>query len=118
MCDMYDMYDMYEELLSEKEKEIEQLEVQVEQCQQEIRRLYNVCRCYEKEIRQEWELVSFEDILKRLGVEVSFTTGHGKSIVWDAVSIPKQNAENMIILAIRLWAKPVDQQNANVRKES
>lgn len=43
------MCDMYEELLSEKEKEIGQLEFQIEQCQQEIRRLRNVCRYYEKE---------------------------------------------------------------------
>lgn len=78
------MCDMYEELLLEKEKEIEQLEFQMEQCQQEIRRLRNVCRCYEKErkIRQEWELVSFEDILKRLGAEVPFTIGQRREILF------------------------------------
>ncbi len=78
------MCDMYEELLSEKEKEIGQLEFQMEQCQQEIRRLRNVCRYYEKEreIRQEWGLVSFEDILKRLGAEVPFTTGQGSEILF------------------------------------
>lgn len=78
------MCDMYEELLSEKEKEIEQLEFQIEQCQQEIRRLRNVCRYYEKErdIRQECELVSFEDILKRLGAEVPFSIGQGSEILF------------------------------------
>lgn len=78
------MCDMYEELLSEKEKEIGQLEFQIEQCQQEIRRLRNVCRYYEKErdIRQECELVSFEDILKRLGAEVPFSIGQGSEILF------------------------------------
>lgn len=78
------MCDMYEELLSEKEKEIEQLEFQIEQCQQEIRRLRNVCRYYEKErdIRQECGLVSFEDILKRLGAEVPFSIGQGSEILF------------------------------------
>lgn len=78
------MCDMYEELLSEKEKEIEQLEFQIEQCQQEIRRLRNVCRYYEKErdIRQECELVSFEDILKWLGAEVPFSIGQGSEILF------------------------------------
>lgn len=78
------MCDMYEELLSEKEREIGQLEFQIEQCQQEIRRLRNVCRYYEKErdIRQECELVSFEDILKRLGAEVPFSIGQGSEILF------------------------------------
>lgn len=76
------MCDMYEELLSKKEKEIGQLKFQVEQCQQELCRLCNVCRCYEKEIRQELELVSFENILKRFGAEVPFSIEPGSETLF------------------------------------
>lgn len=38
----------YEEELEEKDKEINLLETQLDQCQREIRRLHSVCRDYQK----------------------------------------------------------------------
>lgn len=69
------MCEMYEELLEEKAREVERAENGLIECQREIHRLRNVCRSYEeeREIKQEWELLSIEDILKRLGAKISFT---------------------------------------------
>lgn len=47
---MFFEYDIEEELL-QKNREIEKLEQQVEQCQAEIRRLRHVCREYEEELQ-------------------------------------------------------------------
>ena len=47
---MFFEYDVEEELL-QKNREIEKLEQQVEQCQAEIRRLRCVCREYEEELQ-------------------------------------------------------------------
>lgn len=47
---MFFKYDVEEELL-QKNREIEKLEQQVEQCQAEIRRLRCVCREYEEELQ-------------------------------------------------------------------
>lgn len=47
---MFFEYDVEEELL-QKNREIEKLEQQVEQCQAEIRRLRRVCREYEEELQ-------------------------------------------------------------------
>lgn len=70
------MCEMYDELLEEKDREFERAENQLIECQREIHRLRSVCRSYEEEIeiKQEWELFSIEDILKRLGARISFTT--------------------------------------------
>ena len=77
------MCDIYEDLLAEKEREIEQMEFQIVECQREIRRLRNVCRCYEeeREIKQDWELLSLEDILKRLGAAVPFEMGQETEVL-------------------------------------
>ena len=47
-----------EELLEEKNKELEQLETQLLTCQQAIRRLRSVCRDYEqeREINSIWKI--------------------------------------------------------------
>ena len=47
---MYE-YD-YEQELREKQNEIDRLEMQLAECQREIRRLRNVCREYEEQICQ------------------------------------------------------------------
>lgn len=47
---MFFEYDVEEELLL-KNREIEKLEQQVEQCQAEIKRLRRVCREYEEELQ-------------------------------------------------------------------
>lgn len=47
---MFFEYDIEEELL-QKNREFEKLEQQVEQCQDEIRRLRHVCREYEEELQ-------------------------------------------------------------------
>ena len=64
-----------EELLEEKNKELEQLETQLLTCQQAIRRLRSVCRDYEqeREINSNWKLSSLEDILKRLGAQIPYS---------------------------------------------
>ena len=64
-----------EELLEEKNKELEQLETQLLTCQQAMRRLRSVCRDYEqeREINSNWKLSSLEDILKRLGAQIPYS---------------------------------------------
>lgn len=66
------MCELYEELLEEKNKELEQTETQLLACQQEIRRLRSICRNYEqdREINKEWQIADIEDILERLGARI------------------------------------------------
>lgn len=66
----------FEELLEEKDRELRWAEESIEACQREIYRLHNVCRRYEEEMRisEKCELLSIEDVLKRLGAQIAFTT--------------------------------------------
>lgn len=71
-----------EELLEEKNKELEQLETQLLTCQQAIRRLRSVCRDYEqeREINSNWKLSSLEDILKRLGAQIPYSEEKNRKV--------------------------------------